>query len=224
MIDGTGTIREFNERDHAEIMKGMRVSLGVLGVFSEITIKVVPLFKLHRRDICTSIQDCMHHFLELTNANRNVDFYWYPRSDEAKIRILNEPGKSNDKFPFRYRIKKEEEGWVGDVLPRKRELKFEEMEYAFSPDAGMRCFERIRLRIKEKHRKHIAWRVLVRIIAADENYLSPHYGRESVSISLHHNAGLPYQEYFSDIEPIFRDYGGRPHWAKKRSLSRVWAV
>jgi FAD/FMN-containing dehydrogenase len=60
---------------------------------------------------------------------------------------------------------------------------------------------------------------LVRIIAADENYLSPHYGRESVSISLHHNAGLPYQEYFSDIEPIFRDYGGRPHWAKKHSLS-----
>lgn len=39
-----------------------------------------------------------------------------------------------------------------------------------------------------------------------------------MSISLHHNASLPYREYFDDVEPIFRHYGGRPHWAKKHTL------
>jgi FAD/FMN-containing dehydrogenase len=30
---------------------------------------------------------------------------------------------------------------------------------------------------------------------------------------------LPFEPYFSHIEPIFRAYGGRPHWGKKHNLS-----
>jgi FAD/FMN-containing dehydrogenase len=37
-------------------------------------------------------------------------------------------------------------------------------------------------------------------------------------ISAHHNAGLPYEEYFGDIEPILQAHGGRPHWAKKHTM------
>ncbi|HYC84934.1 MAG TPA: D-arabinono-1,4-lactone oxidase, partial [Chryseosolibacter sp.] len=76
----------------------------------------------------------------------------------------------------------------------------------------------VRRRVLERHRKDVAWRVLFRTIARDDNHISPHHGRDSVSISLHHNAGLPYDTYFSDIEPIFQRYGGRPHWGKKHSL------
>ena len=32
-------------------------------------------------------------------------------------------------------------------------------------------------------------------------------------------AGLPYDEYFADVERVFRQYGGRPHWGKKHSLT-----
>jgi FAD/FMN-containing dehydrogenase len=39
-----------------------------------------------------------------------------------------------------------------------------------------------------------------------------------VSISLHHNAGLPFEAFFNDIEPIFIHHGGRPHWAKKHNM------
>ena len=38
-------------------------------------------------------------------------------------------------------------------------------------------------------------------------------------ISAHHNAGLPFQEYFDDLEAIFRAHGGRPHWAKRHTLT-----
>lgn len=60
---------------------------------------------------------------------------------------------------------------------------------------------------------------MYRTVAADDAYLSPHYGRDSVTISLHHNAGLPFEAYFKDLEPIFRAYGGRPHWGKKHYLT-----
>lgn len=218
LINCKGDVKVISASNHPDLIKALRVSLGALGFFSEVTVKIKPLFKLRRLEICVDADACMSHFDQLADENRNVDFYWYPRSDETKIRILNEPDEGSKSFSFPFKCKEEEVGWVGEVLPKERELKFDEMEYAFHRDAGMECFKAIRKRIKERHRKDVAWRVLYRTIAADENYLSPHYKRDSVTISLHHNAGLSYEEYFSDIEPVFVDFGGRPHWAKKHSM------
>ncbi|MBT1690291.1 D-arabinono-1,4-lactone oxidase [Dawidia soli] len=218
MIDYEGDVRLFSEGEHADAMRALRVSLGALGIFTEITVSVLPLFRLRRLELCTDTESCLEHFDALADENRNVDFYWYPRSDGTKIRVLNEPGRGTASFPANFRCVDDEEGFVGEILPRKRTLKFDEMEYALPRDAGMACFQAVRKRIKDKHRRVVAWRVLYRTIAADQNYLSPHYGRESVSISLHHNAGLPFEAFFNDIEPIFRAHGGRPHWAKKHNL------
>ena len=74
-------------------------------------------------------------------------------------------------------------------------------------------------RVKDKHRGTVGWRVLYRTIAPDDAFLSPAYGRDTVTISLHQNAGLPYWDYFRDIEPIFRAHDGRPHWGKKHTLT-----
>jgi FAD/FMN-containing dehydrogenase len=59
--------------------------------------------------------------------------------------------------------------------------------------------------------------VLYRTVAADDTWLSPAHGRPTVTISLHQNATLPWSEYFRDIETIFREFDGRPHWAKKHT-------
>jgi FAD/FMN-containing dehydrogenase len=112
----------------------------------------------------------------------------------------------------------EQVGWSYEVLSKERSLKFDEMEYALPAEAGPECFQEVRKRVKARHRKSVGWRVLYRTVAADDAYLSPAYQRDSVTISLHQNASLPFWEYFKDIEPIFLDYGGRPHWAKKHTL------
>jgi FAD/FMN-containing dehydrogenase len=218
MIDYKGNVQIFSTAAHADLMRAMRVSLGALGIFTEITVNVVPLFRLRRLELCADVASCLAHFDALADENRNVDFYWYPRSDETKVRVLNEPGRGSVSFPANFRCVDDEEGFVGEILPRTRTLKFDEMEYALPREAGIACFREVRRRIKDKHRRVVAWRVLYRTIAADQNYLSPHVGRDSVSISLHHNAGLPFEEFFNDIEPIFRAHGGRPHWAKKHNL------
>jgi len=65
----------------------------------------------------------------------------------------------------------------------------------------------------------VAWRVLYRTVAPDDAYLSIAHGRATATISLHQNATLPFWGFFNDIEPIFQEYGGRPHWAKKHTMA-----
>lgn len=92
------------------------------------------------------------------------------------------------------------------------------MEYSLPAENGPACFEEVRELVKNEFRKEVAWRVLYRTIRSDDAFISSMYKKESVTISLHHNAGLAFWDYFRNIEPIFRKYGGRPHWGKKHTL------
>lgn len=139
----------------------------------------------------------------LSRENRNFDFYWYPRSDEVKIRCLNTPGEEKDYGAFA-RLAKDETGPPHAVIPQHSDLphRFEEMEYSITAEAGTECLGKLRARIKERWRRWVGWRLLYRYIKADDSWLSEAYGRDSVSISLHQNATLPYWDFFLDLEPI----------------------
>ncbi len=217
MVTGTGEIVEFSFEREPELTCAARVSLGVIGILTRVQLQLLPAYRLHRQEWCTHIDDCLAHLDQLIAENRNFDFYWYPRSDEAKLRTLNVPEQAPRDIPFAKRVK-EKIGWSSEVLSRVRELPFDEMEYALPAEAGPECFREVRRRVKEKHRQYVGWRVLYRTIAPDDSPLSPAFGRETVTISLHQNAGLPFWEYFRDLEPIMRAYGGRPHWGKKHTL------
>jgi FAD/FMN-containing dehydrogenase len=217
MVNARGEIVECHEQSDPKTLRALRVSLGSLGIFTALRVRVLPAFQLERREWCSQIDDCRPHIDQLIAENRNFDFYWYPRSDEAKLRTLNPPGQGTTHLPFAT-VQKQYTGWSNEVLPRHRELRFEEMEYALPAENALACFDEVRQRVKACWRRIVGWRVLYRTIAADDAYLSPYHGRESVTISLHQNVGLPFWEYFKDIEPIFRAYSGRPHWGKKHTL------
>ncbi|CAN5609186.1 D-arabinono-1,4-lactone oxidase [soil metagenome] len=217
LVDGMGKIREFNHESHPEMLKALRVGLGSLGIFTELTIQAEPAEQMSRMEFCTHIETCLEHLDELSEQNRMFDFYWHPRNDEAQIRICNPVGEGTKEMSFAKKLK-EKEGWMYEILPNKRMIKYEEMEYAIPAEAGPECFREVRKRVKERHRHYVGWRVLYRTIAADDAYLSPFYNQESVTIALLQNNELEYKKYFDDMEPIFRDYGGRPHWGKKHNL------
>ncbi|HMO10544.1 MAG TPA: D-arabinono-1,4-lactone oxidase, partial [Actinotalea sp.] len=105
-----------------------------------------------------------------------------------------------------------------DIITNERDLRFDEMEYMLPLEVGLRCFDVIRERIKERHRQKVGWRVLVRTVAPDEAMLSNCYQRPTMTIALLQNNELPHDEYFADLEPILQEFGGRPHWGKKHSM------
>lgn len=217
MVTGTGEIIEASKDKDEELFQALRVSLGTCGIFLKMRLQLVPAFQLQRKEWCTSIEECLEHLGELRDNNRTFDFYWYPRSQMAKIRIMNKKGEPMPDIPYG-RLDMENQGKSNLVLPRSRPLKFDEMEYALPAENGPQCFKEVAEQVKNKYRKDVAWRVLYRTVKADNAFLSAMYGRETVTISLHQNAGLPFWDYFKGIEPIFRKYDGRPHWGKKHTL------
>lgn len=217
MITGTGEIIESSIEDDPKLFRALRVALGTCGIFLKMRLQLQPSYELQRKEYCVPIEKCLENLEELIKNNRNFDFYWYPRSDLAKIRIMNKVGEKMPDIDYG-RLDMEEQGHSHLVLPRSRHLKFDEMEYALPRENGPACFWEVRERVRKTWRKEIAWRVLYRTIKADDAFISSMHGRESVTISLHHNAGLPFWDYFKDIEPIFRKYHGRPHWGKKHTL------
>jgi FAD/FMN-containing dehydrogenase len=219
MVNGLGEIKEYNEDEHPELMQALRVSLGALGIFTAVTLRVLPSFQLHRKQYCASTEDCLTHLPQLMEENRNFCFYWYPRRDDVSVRLWNEPDNGTQTLPFPAKLYKEYTGWGHEVLPTEHHLKYNELEYSLELDAAPACFREIRRRIKEKHRKIVGWRVLYRPIAGDSVFLSNAYQRDIVAITIHQNASLPYKEYFDDIEGIMQAHGGRPHWGKKHSLT-----
>jgi FAD/FMN-containing dehydrogenase len=217
MVTGTGEIVECSTENNQELLRAARVSMGALGIFTAVKLRVLPIYKLHRQEWCTQIDDCLANLDWLMEKNRNFAFYWYPRSDEARIRIWNPPGKGSSDLPFAT-LHKEWSGWSSDVLSTPQELRYDESEYSLPLETATECFQEVRKRVKEKHRKTVGWRILFRPIAADDAYLSNAYRRNIVAITLHQNATLPHSDSFKDIEPIFQTYDGRPHWGKKHTL------
>lgn len=217
VVTGLGEVVDWSIEEHPDLINAARVSMGMLGIFTAVRLQLEPTYRLRRREYCARTDDCLAHLDEIADAHRNFDFYWYPRRDEVKLRTLNPPDAPPPSLPFA-RCIKDEQGFSHEVIARERELKFEELEYFVPAAAGPACFQEVRRRILEQHRKHVGWRVLYRLIAGDDAFLSPVHGRDSVAISVHQNASLPYQEYFDDIEPILRAHDGRPHWGKKHSL------
>jgi FAD/FMN-containing dehydrogenase len=217
LVTGSGEVVDFSDERDPDLVRAVRCSVGALGVLSRLRLRLVPAYRLDRREWCCRVDDCLANLDTLINGNRNFDFYWYPRSDEVKLRTHNPPGDGPERLPFATLLS-QEEGWVDDVLASRRELRFDEIEYALPADAGPACFRELRERVKARHRRQVAWRVLYRTVAADDAYLSTAHGQETVTISAHHNAGLPYEDYFADAESIFRAHGGRPHWGKKHTL------
>jgi FAD/FMN-containing dehydrogenase len=217
LITGAGEMLEWSVEDAPERVQALRVSIGSLGVLTALRLQLEPAYRLRRREYCAHVEDCLAHLDAIADFHRNFDFYWYPRRDDVKIRTLNPPDRPHMDMPFA-RCVREEEGYSHEIIAQTRELRFEEVEYFVRADAGPDCFRAVRRRILERHRQHVGWRVLYRLIAADDGWLSPVYDRDSAAISIHQNATLPYQEYFDDIEPVLRDHGGRPHWGKRHSM------
>lgn len=217
MVTGTGEILEVSKENDPEFLRVLQVALGTCGIFLKMRLQLQPAYRLHRKEWCVSTEKCLENLQDLKQNNRNFDFYWYPRTDLCKIRVMNEEGSPMPEIPFGS-LEMEQKGNSHEILPRSRHLKFDEMEYVLPAESGPDCFKEVREEIRKKFRKDVAWRVLYRTIKADDAYMSPMYQRESVTISLHHNAGLPFWQYFKAIEPIFRYYGGKPHWGKKHTL------
>jgi len=103
--------------------------------------------------------------------------------------------------------------WSHEAFPSPRNIKFNEMEWAVPAEAGIDVMREIAAYIRQKSIR-VAFPLEFRFVAADEVWLSPFNGRDSVTIAVHQFHKQDYEEFFDHCETIFRSYEGRPHWGK----------
>ena len=210
LLTASGELIECSADGEPEVLKAGQVSLGALGIITHVRLRLLPAYRLHEKVQEVPIGDCLPQLDRLIGENRHFEFFWWPRRDECSMKTLNPTDEAPDELPDR---PGERIGHSDQVFPSVRSRKFNEIEFSLPEAKGLECFLEIRKLMQEKH-TDVGWPIEYRTVAADDIYLSPAHGRPTVTISAHQGNTLPYEAFFADVEAIFRNHQGRPHWGK----------
>lgn len=250
LVMADGSVRRCSRTDNPDLFEAQRLSLGMLGVATEITFTVMPAYRLEERIEKVALADVLERFEDVAAAHRHAEFFVFPYSDKVILKTLQPTAAADtkdrttdvDETPFRianeiarrapFLIPTLQRGMmlalgpsrrVGpayQIFPSERTVPFEEMEYELPRANGLRALQDV-IRWIRRGGKPVAFPFEFRWTAGDDIWLSPFNKGPGASISMHQYAKMPWQALFKEAEAIFRAHGGRPHWAKRHTLSRA---
>ncbi|MGA9100886.1 D-arabinono-1,4-lactone oxidase, partial [Aeromicrobium sp.] len=105
-----------------------RVSLGALGIITEVTLQCVPAFLLHAREEPMALPEVIERLPELVEENDHFEFYWFPHTEKALTKRNNRVPEGTERRPVgRFRHWLDDEflsntlyGGINRVVARKR--------------------------------------------------------------------------------------------------------
>mgnify|MGYP000846864851 FL=1 len=135
---------------------------------------------------------------------------WFPGSSSWFHRFLTRQMAAGEAKPGRVR-------WSWETFPSARTTRFNEMEYAVPRESAAAATRALVARIRAE-RIPTAFPIEFRFVKADDIWISPFHGRESVTLSVHQDPKMDQWRLFGAAEEICRSFGGRPHWGKQHRL------
>jgi FAD-linked oxidoreductase len=99
------------------------------------------------------------------------------------------------------------------VLVSPRRVRFREMEYAVPRPTVREVLVEVR-RLLERNRWPVTFPVEIRTAPADDVWLSAAHARATAYLAFHVAAEVDHRPFFTAVEAVLRDHGGRPHWGK----------
>jgi len=247
LADGSTIVASAAE--NPDLFEAQRLSLGLFGVAVEIDFDVVPAFHLEERIEKRRFDEVAESFDDLAARHRHVEFWLFPHADSVILKTLDpvepcapprqrtdvsEKGfrrmceigaalpmlvpylqRSAMKAPMRGRRK----GPAHMIFPSDRTLRFEEMEYELPEANGIAALRQLVGWIR-RQRLPVTFPFEYRTVARDDIWMSPMNAGPCASISMHQYAKMPWAAMFAEGERMLRGHGGRPHWAKRHTLTR----
>ena len=89
MVTASGDVLVCSPQENAEIFHCGRVSLGSLGVITEVSLNVVPAFNLRAVEQPMRISDVLDNYSQLIEGNDFFEFYWVPHTKWALTKANN---------------------------------------------------------------------------------------------------------------------------------------
>ncbi|HEV7918725.1 MAG TPA: D-arabinono-1,4-lactone oxidase [Solirubrobacterales bacterium] len=88
MVTASGDLVSIDAADETAL-KAARVSLGTLGIASELTLQCVPAFTLDRLDLPSPLDETLAQFDELADSHDHFEFYVFPYTDVVIQKRIN---------------------------------------------------------------------------------------------------------------------------------------
>jgi FAD/FMN-containing dehydrogenase len=230
IVQADGSVIEASAESDVDLLNAAQVSLGMLGVISEVTINVMKAYNLKEKLWRDDFETAMEAHDELAATNRHFGFFWCPTPESRDLYCLPDLSSVSstprdfdccemkvmnitDEEPYENEKTFERVAYSSEIYPITYVPNFEEFEYAVPVEVAKDALREIRQLMLTKHTNCI-YPVEYRFTAGDPAWLSPFYNRAGVMISVSGAPGIDYWDYLLDCDAILRRYGGRPHWGK----------
>jgi len=248
LVKVDGEVLEIHAERDPELMAAARVSLGSLGLITQVTLRVVPAYNLNRHVWLQSVDELINEAPKLAAQHRHFEFYVLPHTGyAAAIRhdvytgpdlLLPKPGDEDVLGDLKML-----RDWLGHFPKLRRWAAQQAIDPKMTEDARHRSFrllssvrptrfnetewhlprERALACLREvvaklESRNEVFFPLEFRFIRRDGAWLSPFHERDCCSIAVHAAAGEAWQYLIDDFAPIFRSHQGRPHWGKLHRL------
>ncbi|MDE1174350.1 MAG: D-arabinono-1,4-lactone oxidase [Parvibaculaceae bacterium] len=102
LVTASGEAIDCNSEVNADIFDAGRVSMGSLGIMSEITLQCRKAYALEEKGGRMPVDEVFARAPELRDANRHFEFFWFPFAHEVLTKTLNEtdrPVKPRNRLP-----------------------------------------------------------------------------------------------------------------------------
>jgi L-gulonolactone oxidase len=86
LVTASGEVVEVTRQSDPEGLLAARVSLGTLGIASQVTLQCVPLYTLHRHDAPLALADVLDRLDEHVDGNDHFEFFLWPYTRTAMTR------------------------------------------------------------------------------------------------------------------------------------------
>lgn len=228
VVDGRGRLVEIGEADTREL-RAARLGLGMLGVIVEVLLQVEPRYHLSRKTRSPAWDETLASLGRDLATHRHYSTMWSPTDSslERCYRIPVPPGVSmaDRNLVLAFDRADEESGEPAHHVLSSRDAEppppFHEMEYAVPVERTTEVMEATRLLLLEQHpeREHP---LFFRFAAADDAYLSPFFGRDSVTVSVGAWPDSGEDAFFNAVHRLLLDgFDARPHWGKHYHHNRA---
>ncbi len=227
-----------------EVFAAAQVSLGSLGVLSEVTLKVRPRHVLHRRVWLMPTEDLLQAVPTLAAKHHQFECYLLPHTGYGAAIThdeVTEPPRARPPAPDEdvLRDLKRLRDWFGRWPSLRRWVAQKAIDPTMTEEATDWSWKLLstqrptRFNESECHvpreqgvaclrevlatlekRDDVFFPIEFRFIAGDDAWLSPFHGRDSCSIAVHAAHDEPWEYLVKDVGAVYRRHAGRPHWGK----------
>lgn len=232
MVQPDGSVLNVDETT-PDLLRASRVSIGTLGVISEITLQLMDSYNLHEKLWREDFDACMEMHDDLTAKHRHFSFFWCPTERSRNCYCLpdtaatSKSGRTTDVCEMKIMDITEEApmesefekiAYSSEIYPIEYVPNFHELEYAVPVAHAKEAVKEVRRLMLEKHPDAI-YPIEYRFTAGDGAWMSPFFEQDSVTISVSGEPGKDYWQYLRDVDGILRRYKSRPHWGKLHFLT-----